>query len=286
MSIKVICACGKKFSAKDEFPGRKVKCPACQKVLSLSEAKVEKASLGDEWDLGGSPKDDFDDAQAEASARSRGTKQFSALGSAQLESLRATQVPLGISLVYYSLALMLLAIIGIFVAPIALSGNLVLAVRVIVALGFLIIVGSLLSLIGTGLCLTAPDEMPGKGAIFFACALNAAAVLINVVSHFTTLSRWIVAWPNLLAITGFVCFLMFLKEVAEFMGNSELTSQAEGALNLGIALIVVMVLSIVSVFVMPLAGMLLALLGAILGLVGFLRYARLLHDLRQAFARD
>ena len=211
--------------------------------------------------------------------------QKSTTGSAQVESLQANQVPLGISLVYYSIALMLLAIIGMFLSPFLLSGNPPLVVRAIVGLGFLIIVGSVLSLVGTGLCLTAPNEMPGKEAIYFAVAFDAAALLINVASHFTTLPRLIVALPNLLAITGFVCFLVFLKHVGSYMGNNAIASQAEGALNLGIALVVVMVLSVVSVFVMPVAGALLGLLGAILGLVGFLRYARLLHDLKQAFAR-
>lgn len=211
--------------------------------------------------------------------------QKSTTGSAQVALLKATQVPLGISLVYYSIALMLLAIIGIFLSPFLLSGNPLLVVRAIVGLGFLIMVASVLSLVGTGLGLTAPNEMPGKEAIYFAVAFDAAALLINVVSHFTTLPRLIVALPNLLAITGFVCFLVFLKHVGGFMGNNAITSQAEGTLNLGIALVVVMVLSVVSVFVIPVAGALLGLLGAILGLVGFLRYARLLHDLKQAFAR-
>lgn len=210
---------------------------------------------------------------------------INATRSAQVESLQATQVPLGISLVYYSLALMLLAIIGIFLAPFALSGNPLLAVRAIVGLGLLIIVASVLSLVGTGLCLTAPNEMPGKAAIYFAVALNAAAILINVAGHFTTLPRLVVAIPNLLAIAGFVSFLVFLEHVGRFMCNSALTSQAEGALNLGLALVVVMILSVISAFVMPMAGALLGLLGVILGLVGFLRYARLLHDLKQAFAR-
>lgn len=209
----------------------------------------------------------------------------STTGSAQVESLQATQVPLGISLVYYSLALMLLAIIGLFLSPFLLSGNPLLALRAIAGMGVLIIVASLLSLVGMGLCLTAPNEMPGKQAIYFTVALNAAGILINVASHFTTLPRLIAASPNLLAITGFVCFLMFLKEVAEFMDNSELFRQAVGALNLEIVLVVVMILSVLSVSVMPRAAMLFGLLMAIFGLVGFLRYARLLHDLKQAFAR-
>lgn len=208
-----------------------------------------------------------------------------ATNAAQLKSLQATRVPLGISLVYYSVELTLLAIVGSFVLPFVLPGNPMLAVRAIVGLGVMIIVASVLSLVGTALCLTAPNEMHDKEFIYFAVALDAAAFLINVAGHFTTLPWLIVALPNLLMITGFVCFLVFLKHVGRFMCNNALTSQAEGALNVGIVLVVVMVLFVVSVFVMPKARALLSLLAAILGLVGFLRYARLLHDLKQAFAR-
>ncbi|MCX7421320.1 MAG: hypothetical protein NT013_17500 [Planctomycetia bacterium] len=214
----------------------------------------------------------------------RGTK--STTSSVQVKSLQATQVPLGISLVYYSLALMLLAIIGMFLSPFLLSGNPMLAVRAIIGLGFLILLASVLSLVGTGLCLTAPNEMAGKGAIHLAVALNVAAVLICVASQFTTLPRWIVASSNLPAIAGFVCFLVFLMHVGSFIRNDELTSRAEGLLNLGITLVAVMVLMAASASVMPMAGALLGLLTFILGAVGFLRYARLLHDLRQAFARN
>jgi len=35
MAIKLQCSCGKALSIKDEFAGRKVKCPACQKPLNI-----------------------------------------------------------------------------------------------------------------------------------------------------------------------------------------------------------------------------------------------------------
>ncbi len=47
MAIKIICLCGKKFSVKDELAGKKVKCPACQKVLSLSMADIDTS--GEVW---------------------------------------------------------------------------------------------------------------------------------------------------------------------------------------------------------------------------------------------
>ena len=35
MAIKVQCACGKAFAAKDELAGKSVKCPGCQKPLKI-----------------------------------------------------------------------------------------------------------------------------------------------------------------------------------------------------------------------------------------------------------
>src|SRR5436305_2156786 len=35
MPIKVKCACGKAFAAKDELAGKTVKCPGCQKPLKI-----------------------------------------------------------------------------------------------------------------------------------------------------------------------------------------------------------------------------------------------------------
>ena len=86
MAIKIICACGKKFAVKDELAGKKVKCPACQKVLSIPKPKVQEASLDDEWNLGDSAEEDFDDEPAEAPAKSRGGKSSASRGSASRKS--------------------------------------------------------------------------------------------------------------------------------------------------------------------------------------------------------
>ncbi|MFM9960134.1 MAG: WD40 repeat domain-containing protein [Planctomycetaceae bacterium] len=81
MSIKVACACGKKLAAKEELAGKKVKCPACQKLLSIPKSKVPVESADDEWDLGDSAEEDFEDEPSEAPAKSRGAKSSAARGS-------------------------------------------------------------------------------------------------------------------------------------------------------------------------------------------------------------
>lgn len=72
MAIKVSCACGKTISAKDEFAGRRVKCPACKKPLRIPEANVEEESYEDEWDL-----DDYGEDEADSlPVRSRRTNKI------------------------------------------------------------------------------------------------------------------------------------------------------------------------------------------------------------------
>jgi hypothetical protein len=51
MPIKVACACGKKLAVKEEFAGKKGKCPACGKLLSIPRPKVQEES-SDEWEQG------------------------------------------------------------------------------------------------------------------------------------------------------------------------------------------------------------------------------------------
>jgi hypothetical protein len=43
MPISVVCDCGKEFKVKDETAGKKVRCPACQTVLTVPAAEEEEA---------------------------------------------------------------------------------------------------------------------------------------------------------------------------------------------------------------------------------------------------
>lgn len=67
MAIKVSCACGKSLSVKDDFAGRKVKCPGCQKLL-LVPAAEEFAE------------DDFAEESAAMPQKTRGGEKSTARG--------------------------------------------------------------------------------------------------------------------------------------------------------------------------------------------------------------
>ncbi len=92
MAIKVVCACGKKLAVKDELAGKKVKCPACQKPMRVPKPKIEEVE--DEWDLGDSAEEDFDDEPAKSrggkSAASRGTVSRKSVGKGQGKKSKST----------------------------------------------------------------------------------------------------------------------------------------------------------------------------------------------------
>ena len=72
--------CGKSLSIKDEFAGRRVKCPGCQILLRVPRPSVEVESFGDDWDLEDSAEQDFDEEPTETRAKSRSGKSLSTRG--------------------------------------------------------------------------------------------------------------------------------------------------------------------------------------------------------------
>ena len=71
MSIKVSCRCGKKISAKDEYAGRKVKCPACQNVLRIPDTTKSAAFTDETWDETGAAEYDLPPRRSAASSPGR-----------------------------------------------------------------------------------------------------------------------------------------------------------------------------------------------------------------------
>lgn len=51
MPIQVACTCGKKLAVKEEFAGKKGKCPACRRLLSIPKPESQEKSP-DDWEQG------------------------------------------------------------------------------------------------------------------------------------------------------------------------------------------------------------------------------------------
>lgn len=173
----------------------------------------------------------------------------------------------GITFVYLGLVF---AVLAIFVVPLSLVLK---AAPLLLAMPALLVASLLLSMIGRILCLSVPKEVGATGMIY-------TAVVCDVCSLFTEVSRMIPGLPNLsgfsglLSVAGMVFFLIFLKKLAVFIKDSESADRASSLLNLGIGLVVVMVAMI---FLPPIS-----ILALVLMLVGFFIYNRLLSGLRKS----
>lgn len=62
MPIKVTCdACGQTLTAKDEFAGRRTKCPGCGEPISIPEAVYDAEALSDDDNGYDDSEEDYDD---------------------------------------------------------------------------------------------------------------------------------------------------------------------------------------------------------------------------------
>lgn len=99
MAIDVTCECGKLLSVNDEFAGQRQQCPNCQKWLTLLKTPNRKTKQP---------------ANANHKSRKAETKDTRA-------ALRHSDVPLGITWVYYGFLLVIL--VGVLEIVVALASQ-------------------------------------------------------------------------------------------------------------------------------------------------------------------
>lgn len=206
------------------------------------------------------------------------------------ESLTNSKVPAGINLVFYGLELTALALILMFALPFVASYvniGLLMLIRIIQILIWAVIIGKIMGLIGKGLCLTAPDDMEGRSAIYIAVAMEVGSIVIDLLQAFALLNLpWLNTASSLLIILAFFFFLYFLKNLAVYMGSKELENGSADLINLMYVIIGVYVVMTVLPNVIQIGMVLLgiSLVMLVLVILGLLRYSRLLLNFKRAFA--
>ncbi|CAN1213267.1 DUF308 domain-containing protein [Tumidithrix helvetica PCC 7403] len=186
--------------------------------------------------------------------------------------LKQTKVPMGISLLYYSLALTVLSIIILIISPF--TGNLGLVALVAIAFVIALAIAQIMAIVGKLFCLTAPDRMTGKETIYISVVFDVISIIIGGLSYFIELPKIVSDFQTTISAIAYVSFLIFLKQVAEFIHKNNLAKDAEGILLIGIGLIVSLGLAVF----FPI----LAVLTLVLFLVGVIRYYKLLLNLSEA----
>ncbi len=262
MPIKVICACGKKFAVKDEFSGKKVKCPACQKVLNLSKATAEKLSPKDQRDFEESANNVSGHGPDQALEQFVGMVSSGADGSAtsknkstgddatrlnkkarpepydpcasQLRSVRASKVREGISCYFFGFLVIFFAGCWAAYAPTLYQGDLPKLMRVLRGVSFVGLIAEAIMTVGFGLCLTAPSKIRGRDSLLVTVIGGALVLLIESMTLWNPLySLRIGPWlPQFVLLTTHAAFFLFLRWLGDDLGRSEIVSRATRVLVL------------------------------------------------------
>jgi len=224
------------------------------------------------------------------------------------EWLRSTDDPSlqkvaqGLGLIYLSIVILVGSVILMFVlglvltaaeGPAAPRGALGGVPIVVVLGGLAMIVGYLLSLVGSFMCLATPAETGAKGLITASVVLMVLSLVLNIANFFAR-SRGTEGLTNLFSVIGGICFIIFLRRLALFIGATHLAERARNiliALVAGVAIIILMVILAIAGGLNAArggGGGLVAIaffLGVVLvigGLVVFVMYANLINNLRKA----
>ena len=156
---------------------------------------------------------------------------------------------------------------------------------VLIICGLGLIVGYILSLVGSVMCLATPEETGAKRLITTAVVLMIIALAMRLVNYAMN-NAAIEGVANLFSVIGGITFIVFLKKLAEFVGADHLARRAQNilvALVIGVALLV---LSVAIVVMEDQAAIVVAgFIGLVLiigGLIVFVMYANLINNLRKA----
>lgn len=214
MAIKIICECGTKFSVGDELAGTKVTCPACQKVLNLSQAKPERLAAHERQGFEASP------PKAKPVAED--------LWKTELQSVRASKVRAGVSCYFVGFLVIFFSACWAACAPTLYQGDFAKLFRDMRVIGYLSVLTEVCITIGFGVCLTAPLALRGRNFLFVAVLGGFLELLITAATLWNPLMGLRVgSWlPVCLLLLTHTAFFLFLRSLGEFVGRAEITSRA------------------------------------------------------------
>lgn len=218
------------------------------------------------------------------------------------ELVRLSKVPLGISLIYYSLLLTIFAVVlWLWIAAVGrllskdpgvspvtiVDSNPLFGLLIIVILGL-----NLMGLLGLCFCATAPNRIKANKAIYVVIFFYALPHVLLLPNSLGLIPEIIYNLGSFLSIFALVAFIFFLKNLGRFMNDSELARKSIELLWLMLIILVTFLVwlfvatlgSIVGSPVLAVVMMIIGLLMLILGLLGLINYARLLHSFKKALA--
>jgi hypothetical protein len=165
------------------------------------------------------------------------------------------------------------------VAGIAAGGGGAMMILVIAAL--VLLAAFIMIIVGTLMCLATPEETGAKGLIIASVALYAVGICLSILGSLTE-SPVAQSAGTLASLGGNITFLLFLKQLSQFIGAIQLVEKAKLLLILlGITIGLQLIMVVVALAGSAAIG-LLALAILVIGLVSLFMYLGLLNSLSKA----
>lgn len=195
-----------------------------------------------------------------------------------------SRVATGLSLVYWSIALIVLSVIGgRFVVPLMMRGASMGTMMVIAfAMGLVMMLGVLLGLVGRVFCLAIPQASRARGLINAAVAFDLAAILTWTISWVVAVPFWTYSLGNLLSLTATALFFLYLKRLAAYLQRADLEGNAKSLMVMVAVLFVGGIAAAVAVYFVDMIMGLFGVVLLVIMILLLLRYIRLLSNLRKA----
>lgn len=271
--IKFRCKnCTQKIGVKDEYAGRRIKCPKCGQAVRIPVPKPEPAEDPYELDLS---QLEASDPPSTSMLASIATAESATAGKTcpncgqalteqavlcincgtDLRSGKSLQPNVGkspaatsapgdipvraLQLVRLGLWLNLLGLaIGVLAIAVPLASIWIeqLPVELILTITTYVTAGC--QGIGALLCLAAPKETRGRLILTIAILMSFGAGAIDAMVEQGMISPLLAIGSGLLATTSNICFLLFFVKLAEYLGFEEITERAKKVLWLYVALLV------------------------------------------------
>lgn len=190
------------------------------------------------------------------------------------DSAALAKTATGLSLVYYGIVLLLLSLlltVGAAFVPFAMFFT----------LGG-IIIASIMMFVGPLFCLSVPAETNAKGLIIGAVAFQLINLAFAVMPAAGIEVSGLESVAQIFGLLSGICFVLFMRRLAQFIGREDLADRAGKVLGLGVAVFLTMIAAVGAMLVLgPTAGVL-VLVAAIMGIVLFVMYANLINSLSKA----
>jgi hypothetical protein len=202
------------------------------------------------------------------------------LGSADPSLQKVAQ---GLGLIYNGIITMLLAVIvgALLMLILTFAAGPGGAILVLVVAGIAALAGLIMVLVGTLMCLATPEETGAKGLIYSSVILSVLGFCLSLIGQLVQNSPMMTI-GTIATVTANILFLLFLKQLSEFIGAIDLAERARLLLVLMGVTVAFQVVTVLGLFIaLPLLG-LLGFVVLIIGLVSFFLYLGLLDRLRKA----